>query len=840
MPEARAKPELSRFDLINGEKKIMATEIQKQVLQLYVGILGRGVNGNADVDQEGFDYWVSQIEAGALSIADARRNFIEEQPEGQALYSGDTASVINGLYQNLFGRDAEAEGLAYWQEAVDNGTLDFAQVAEALVAGAQGSDVDTINARVDAQATVVGADETVDTAGLTAALNELADANEAKSDALVAALDNEQVADEAGTGAKTATDKNVDDALATATGAVETDLDALLGTATNFSTAGDNTKAGLIADGRAAAEKDIADQEKVVADAEADAADGVVSALNTVEARLASYEAAIDAAKKADVAENGEELKFEEINSVTVTEGTVGSPATTTLEIDGVVVAKDINGSWTVEETTAASTKLEDLEGFDTYLASLQAETDAANAEVDAKASLKSAIAEVVALENEDDTITADDVSDNVIGANVPNADGSANVSLDLTQSSAVSADNPDVSIEQGVDAPTAPTVNAVADGTTPNVDEVVFGALTAGQSVTVAGLTLTATEAMTNVEVATAFTSGATPTKGALSGSLSGWTAAGSVTNTSAVDFTSDDSASNVPDISVSVAGQDEVATVTFKPVVAGQTVTVDGVTLTAAADLTADQVATAFSDIANVDAAVGTVDKTTFDNGYTAGTANGSELELTATGDATDLVASAGSGTAVTETAPDADDILDQRDILAAEEKDLADLNEAVAEWEALVALNEELGDLDDAVTAAEEAITDPEEDGGLGVSLLEGADNFTANSDVYLFSEDTNQTLTGFGANGEDKIYFGEGYSLVAIPDGDDINDNVGDVAAQEILWAQDGNNLVLYAEEESFAGNSSDGAGADITTITLAGVSAEDVSFEGGYLSAGEVA
>ena len=685
---------------------------------------------------------------------------------------------------------------------------------------------------------------------MTAALDNLAAANDAKSDALVAALDNEQVADEAPANAKTATDANVDAALVTATGAVDAKLDSLLGPV-DFAAAGDNTKAGLIADGRAAAEKDIADQEKVVADAEADAADGVVSALNTVEARLASYEAAIDAAKKADVAENGEELKFEEVNSVTVTEGTVGSPATTTLEIDGVVVAKDINGSWTVEETTAASTKLEDLEGFDVYLASLQAETDAANAEVDAKASLKSAIAEVIALENEDDTITAEDVSDNVIGANLPNADGSANVSLDLTAGELRTPSAPTVEettqSEAGVKEKFTATFSSVDDGdsitfenttfTNNNINKdgsLVTATVAAGSFVTDYNAETTNTwVAVDNKDGTVTFTAKTAEPREDVVGSDFITSSSDNITTESvSVDYTTGESNG--------VEAVAEVQTVTFESLLGGQTVTVGAATLQAAADLTADQVASAFADLGNVDAAVGSVTGSL--TGFTAGTANGAELEFTSTasGDVADIGIAVSANGVMTETAPDADDILDQRDTLAAEEKDLADLNEAIAEWEALVALNEELGDLDDAVTAAEAAITDPEEDGGLGVSLLEGADNFTANSDVYLFSEDTNQTLTGFGANGEDRIYFGEGYSLVAIPDGDDINDNVGDVAAQEILWAQDGNNLVLYVEEESFAGNSSDGAGADITTITLAGVSAEDVSFEGGYLSAGEVA
>ena len=194
-----------------------------------------------------------------------------------------------------------------------------------------------------------------------------------------------------------------------------------------------------------------------------------------------------------------------------------------------------------------------------------------------------------------------------------------------------------------------------------------------------------------------------------------------------------------------------------------------------------------------------------------------------------------------------------------LATDEKALADFNEAVAKWEEVGSLVDQLKALNDAlgtngdpadegtlygdVTAAQEAIendTDDADAPGLGITLLEGADNFTTDSDVYLFDEtlSAGQSLTDFGADGEDKIYFGEQFSLVEIAGENGINGNEGDVAALEILWEQDGADLKLYVEEETFGGNS-DGV-ADVTTITLTGVDAADVSFEAGYLSAGEVA
>ncbi|WP_442488314.1 hypothetical protein [Halomonas litopenaei] len=164
--------------------------------------------------------------------------------------------------------------------------------------------------------------------------------------------------------------------------------------------------------------------------------------------------------------------------------------------------------------------------------------------------------------------------------------------------------------------------------------------------------------------------------------------------------------------------------------------------------------------------------------------------------------------------------------------------DFNAAVETYVEAKALADELEGFDDAVTEAREAIENDEADGGLGISLLEGADNFTVENDVYLFSgEAGTQDLANFGNNGQDKIFFGEEFSLVELGD-DDITDNVGDSGAMEIFWEQQGNDLVLSVENEAFGGNSA--GTADVTEITLAGVSADDVNFADGYLSAGTAA
>jgi hypothetical protein len=186
----------------------------------------------------------------------------------------------------------------------------------------------------------------------------------------------------------------------------------------------------------------------------------------------------------------------------------------------------------------------------------------------------------------------------------------------------------------------------------------------------------------------------------------------------------------------------------------------------------------------------------------------------------------------------------------LAAPESAELAGAIEAAADFDELVALFEEARDLNTGILAREEAVadataaiendTDDADAPGLGLTLVDFASStLTAESEVILFedAEGTTVTFGSFGAGGEDQIYFGEGYRLVQIPAGDDINDNVGDAGALEVLWSQSGGTLTLYAEAETFGGNSA--GEADLTQVVLTGVEAADITFEGGFLSAGEV-
>ncbi|MGM0986217.1 MAG: DUF4214 domain-containing protein [Pseudomonadota bacterium] len=111
----------------------MAT-VAEQIQKVYIGLLGRAA------DQAGLDYWTDEIESGALTLEQLRANIVEEQPEyANGIGDMSRAQAVNQLYQNLFNRSAEDEGLDYW---VNGGGADvsFDQLVMALVDGASAAD----------------------------------------------------------------------------------------------------------------------------------------------------------------------------------------------------------------------------------------------------------------------------------------------------------------------------------------------------------------------------------------------------------------------------------------------------------------------------------------------------------------------------------------------------------------------------------------------------------------------------------------------------------------------------------------------------------------------------
>jgi flagellin len=175
---------------------------------------------------------------------------------------------------------------------------------------------------------------------------------------------------------------------------------------------------------------------------------------------------------------------------------------------------------------------------------------------------------------------------------------------LAVTTTDGGSATAPTFSITTpGVD----PTPLAAPPGAgTQEVRTVTFGALAAGQSVTVDGLTFTATAAMDATTVAGKFTniarstSGTATTDGTWSGTLSAnWASSGGANNT--VTFTAHVPALAPPAMGTLSSATADTSVITFPSLEANQSYTVGGLTFKANAAMTDTQVASAFASIAD-----------------------------------------------------------------------------------------------------------------------------------------------------------------------------------------------------------------------------------------------
>ncbi|MDY0069345.1 MAG: DUF4214 domain-containing protein, partial [Porticoccaceae bacterium] len=84
-------------------------EIEFSLQEIYIGLLGRAA------DAAGLDYWADEVEGGLITLEQVRTNIVADQPEYEDVFGGLTRSqTVAELYNNLFGRDPEPEGLTYW------------------------------------------------------------------------------------------------------------------------------------------------------------------------------------------------------------------------------------------------------------------------------------------------------------------------------------------------------------------------------------------------------------------------------------------------------------------------------------------------------------------------------------------------------------------------------------------------------------------------------------------------------------------------------------------------------------------------------------------------------
>lgn len=120
----------------------MATDVNTEVEQLYVAYFSR------PADPAGLTYWANVLSTnpnGYQTISSA----FAGSAEYQAAYAGmDNATVVNAVYEHLFGRAAESAGQTYWANLLNQHAITIDNVVTDIAGGAQGSDLFAYNAKV--------------------------------------------------------------------------------------------------------------------------------------------------------------------------------------------------------------------------------------------------------------------------------------------------------------------------------------------------------------------------------------------------------------------------------------------------------------------------------------------------------------------------------------------------------------------------------------------------------------------------------------------------------------------------------------------------------------------
>ena len=123
------------------------TDYLDRVQEIYIGYYQR------PADPQGLLYWAAQLDANGGNL-DSIINAFANSAESQALYGNITSAnidtVINNIYEALFGRAADATGLAYYHNGFVAGTFSPATIMLNILDGAQGTDLVTLENKVTA------------------------------------------------------------------------------------------------------------------------------------------------------------------------------------------------------------------------------------------------------------------------------------------------------------------------------------------------------------------------------------------------------------------------------------------------------------------------------------------------------------------------------------------------------------------------------------------------------------------------------------------------------------------------------------------------------------------
>jgi hypothetical protein len=113
-----------------------------QVQSLYVAYYGR------PADPVGLAFWAGVVDAHGGDVSVIVQDF-GNAPEFQARFANlGNNTLVNNLYQQMFGRDAEPDGLNFWVGLLASGSQTPAQVAQTIASLATNMDLQVLTGRV--------------------------------------------------------------------------------------------------------------------------------------------------------------------------------------------------------------------------------------------------------------------------------------------------------------------------------------------------------------------------------------------------------------------------------------------------------------------------------------------------------------------------------------------------------------------------------------------------------------------------------------------------------------------------------------------------------------------
>jgi hypothetical protein len=110
------------------------TDYADEVEAMYVAYYGR------PGDPDGIDYWAQQLESADGSLAAIIDAFGTSQEYEDRFAAMDDEALVNNIYQQLFDRYADSEGLAFYVEGLRSGQYTLASIALEVYNGVQNLD----------------------------------------------------------------------------------------------------------------------------------------------------------------------------------------------------------------------------------------------------------------------------------------------------------------------------------------------------------------------------------------------------------------------------------------------------------------------------------------------------------------------------------------------------------------------------------------------------------------------------------------------------------------------------------------------------------------------------